>query len=745
MRVKYGIDPTGIDVHLGHTVPLRKLRQFQDLGHTAVIIIGNYTALVGDPSGRDETRAALTEEQVEANARDYLKQVGRIIDLDRAEVHHNGDWFSKWSFLDVLDLMRHMTLGQITAREDFAKRIAAEKPVYLHECLYPLMQGWDSVEIRADVELGGTEQLFSLLVARDLQQSRGQEPQVAMTMPILVGTDGVRRMGKSLGNYIGVAESRREPVRQGDEHPRRADAAVLHPADRPAAATRSTRCWRPGSTRGTPRRSSARRSSPSITAREAADRAAAEFRRRASGEDPDEIPDVTLSADKLDAEGRIAAPRLIKELGLEIEHLERPPGDRAGGLQRRARTARSITDPKALDRRLRRLDRPGRQAQDRTGSGWSELPATSNPDIDARVTEHGPARFRPHRLRDDRRVSHPGDQRDPGRPRRRRLQPDPGQRREDRRHGRAATARSTTTWTRCSRIPGLDVVCVCTPSGAHLEPAVAGGQGGQARRRREAAGDHPAALRRDHRRLRRGRRPALHDLPFAVHARPTSALKEAIDGGRFGRLTLGDTYVKWWRTQEYYDSGGWRGTWDLDGGGALMNQAIHNVDLLYWLMGDVDSIVAQTATLAHDRIEVEDTAVAGLRFKNGALGVIEAATSAYPGLLKRTEIHGDRGSARVEQDDITLWEFQEKVPSDNEIFAAMAAPAGFKAGASDPRGITHVGHRDQLADFLQAIDEGRAPLVDGREGRKSVEIIRAIYQSAQTGQVVKLPLVEEVA
>src|SRR6516225_8184007 len=206
LRVKYGIDPTGIDVHLGHTVPLRKLRQFQDLGHTAVIIIGNYTAMVGDPSGRDETRAKLTQQQVEANARDYLAQVGRIIDLHRAEVHHNGDWFSKWSFLDVLNLMRHMTIGQMTARDDFAKRIAAEKPVYLHECLYPLMQGWDSVEIQADVELGGTEQLFSLLVARGLQRFRNQEPQVAMTMPILVGTDGVRRMGKSLGNYIGVAE-----------------------------------------------------------------------------------------------------------------------------------------------------------------------------------------------------------------------------------------------------------------------------------------------------------------------------------------------------------------------------------------------------------------------------------------------------------------------------------------------------------------------------------------------------------
>jgi predicted dehydrogenase len=150
--------------------------------------------------------------------------------------------------------------------------------------------------------------------------------------------------------------------------------------------------------------------------------------------------------------------------------------------------------------------------------------------------------------------------------------------------------------------------------------------------------------------------------------------------------------------------------------------------------------MAQAATLAHERIEVEDTAVACLRFKNGALGVIEAATSAFPGLLKRTEIHGDRGSARVEQDDITLWEFQEKVPSDNEVFAAMAARTGDKAGASDPRGISHAGHRDQLADFLAAIDEGCAPLVDGREGRRSVELIRAIYQSASTSSLVRLPL-----
>jgi UDP-N-acetyl-2-amino-2-deoxyglucuronate dehydrogenase len=287
--------------------------------------------------------------------------------------------------------------------------------------------------------------------------------------------------------------------------------------------------------------------------------------------------------------------------------------------------------------------------------------------------------------------------------------------------------------------PGLDVVCVCTPSGAHLEPAV----------KAAAAGKHVVV-----------EKPLEITLPrcdaviracdeggvrlctiFPSRFTPANvALKAAVDARRFGRLTLGDTYVKWWRTQEYYDSGGWRGTWDLDGGGALMNQAIHNVDLLQWLMGDVAAVQAMTATLAHERIEVEDTAVAALRFRNGALGVIEAATSAFPGLLKRTEVHGDRGSARVEQDDITLWEFQVKAPSDAQVRAAMAGAHGFKAGASDPRGITHAGHRDQLADFLDALDAGRPAAVDGREGRKSVEIIRAIYRSSKAGAAVSLPL-----
>ena len=346
LRVKYGIDPTGIDVHLGHTVPLRKLRQFQDLGHTAIIIIGNYTALVGDPSGRDETRAKLTEAQVEANARDYLEQVGRIIDLDRAEVHHNGDWFSKWSFLKVLDLMRHMTLGQMSAREDFAKRIAAEKPVYLHECLYPLMQGWDSVEIRADVELGGTEQLFSLLVARDLQQSQGQEPQVALTMPILVGTDGVRRMGKSLGNYIGVAETPENQfgkVMSVPDEPMRQYFTLLTDLPMPEIDA----LLAPGVNPRDAKEALGKAIVSQYHGAEAAEQSAAEFRRRAAGEDPDEIPDIALSADKLDAEGRVPAPILIKELGLDSSTSNARRVIEQGGFNV-GPERETISDPKAL-------------------------------------------------------------------------------------------------------------------------------------------------------------------------------------------------------------------------------------------------------------------------------------------------------------------------------------------------------------------------------------------------------------
>jgi tyrosyl-tRNA synthetase len=345
LRVKYGIDPTGIDVHLGHTVPLRKLRQFQDLGHTAVIIIGDYTALVGDPSGRDETRAKLTEAQVQANAKDYLKQVGRIIDLDRAEVHHNGDWFSTWSFLDVLDLMRHMTIGQMTAREDFAKRMAAEKPVYLHECLYPLMQGWDSVEIKADVELGGTEQLFSLLVARDLQSSEGQPPQVAMTMPILVGTDGTRRMGKSLGNYIGVAEdavAQFAKVMSIPDEPMRQYFTLLTDL----ALSEVDRLLGEGLNPRDAKEILGKAIVKQYSGLEAAEHAAGEFRRRFSGEDPAEIPDVAIPRDQLDASGCMTAPRLLVALGLQTSTSNARRDIEGGGFNYGPDRASTI-DPKA--------------------------------------------------------------------------------------------------------------------------------------------------------------------------------------------------------------------------------------------------------------------------------------------------------------------------------------------------------------------------------------------------------------
>ena len=207
LRIKYGIDPTGIDLHLGHTVPMRKMRQFQSLGHQAVIIIGNYTALVGDPSGRDETRARLTPEQVQANAADYLSQLGQVIDLDSAEIVHNGDWFADMSFLETLELTSKVTVAQLLTRDDFSKRYKSESPIYLHECLYPIMQAWDSVQVSADIELGGTEQLYSFMLARDLQKDAGQPGQVGVMSPILVGLDGHRRMGKSLDNYIAIADS----------------------------------------------------------------------------------------------------------------------------------------------------------------------------------------------------------------------------------------------------------------------------------------------------------------------------------------------------------------------------------------------------------------------------------------------------------------------------------------------------------------------------------------------------------
>ena len=207
LRVKLGVDPTAPDIHLGHTVVFQKLRQFQDLGHTAVLIIGDFTAMIGDPSGRSVTRPPLTHEAVMINAETYRRQALKVLDAERTEIVFNGEWFEMMTYEQVIRLNSRVTLQQIMRREDFKARFQAGTPVSLHELQYPLLQGWDSVMVRADVELGGTDQLFNILVARDLQKEEGMPPQVVMVMPILEGLDGVQKMSKSLGNYIGVTDS----------------------------------------------------------------------------------------------------------------------------------------------------------------------------------------------------------------------------------------------------------------------------------------------------------------------------------------------------------------------------------------------------------------------------------------------------------------------------------------------------------------------------------------------------------
>jgi len=206
LRVKLGLDPSAPDIHLGHTVQLRKLRQFQELGHQVVLIIGDYTAMVGDPSGRSKTRPQLTHEQTMTNARTYIDQVRKVLLNERLEVVYNGEWFKKMGLADILALTSKMTVARMLERDDFDLRFKEGVPIAISELLYPLMQGYDSVVVRSDIELGATEQRFNLLVGRGLQTDAGQQPQVCLTMPVLPGTDGVRRMGKSLGNYIGVSD-----------------------------------------------------------------------------------------------------------------------------------------------------------------------------------------------------------------------------------------------------------------------------------------------------------------------------------------------------------------------------------------------------------------------------------------------------------------------------------------------------------------------------------------------------------
>jgi tyrosyl-tRNA synthetase len=206
LRVKLGVDPTAPDLHLGHAVPLRKLRQLQDIGHQVVLIIGNGTALIGDPSGRNSTRPPLTPEQIAENAQTYVEQAFKILDRKKTELVWNGDWLTTLNLEAMLKLASHFTVARILERDDFSNRYKAQQPISLHEFLYPLMQAYDSVKILADIEVGGTDQLFNLLAGRELMEKMGMEPQVCLTLPLLEGTDGVQKMSKSYGNYIGITD-----------------------------------------------------------------------------------------------------------------------------------------------------------------------------------------------------------------------------------------------------------------------------------------------------------------------------------------------------------------------------------------------------------------------------------------------------------------------------------------------------------------------------------------------------------
>jgi predicted dehydrogenase len=287
--------------------------------------------------------------------------------------------------------------------------------------------------------------------------------------------------------------------------------------------------------------------------------------------------------------------------------------------------------------------------------------------------------------------------------------------------------------------PAVDVVTIATPSGAHMEPAVAAARAGK-----HVIVEKPLEvnLRRCDRIIAECEKAGVvlsTIFPSRFH-HSSQEIKRAIDKGRFGQMIAGDAFVKWYRSQEYYDSGAWRGTWKLDGGGALMNQAIHSVDLICWLMGPVREIRARMGMLAHERIEVEDIVMATIEYESGAMGVIEASTAMYPGYLKRIEVHGSTGSVLMEEEDLKAWDFAKVQRRDEQIIADMKKQRSGGGGAADPAAIGHHGHTSQFKDVIKAIQKGTKPLVDGPEGRRSVEVILGIYKAAETGRAVPLPL-----
>ena len=286
--------------------------------------------------------------------------------------------------------------------------------------------------------------------------------------------------------------------------------------------------------------------------------------------------------------------------------------------------------------------------------------------------------------------------------------------------------------------PEVEIVTVTTPSGAHLEPALAAIDAGK----KAVIVEKPLEIttERCERMISRAKEKGVlltGVFQSRFHEAPR-LIKKALDEGRFGKISLIDAQIKWYRTQDYYDSVGWHGTWKMDGGGALMNQGIHAIDLLRWFGGDVKDVSSRTATLAHERIEVEDTAGAVLSFKNGAIGIIEGSTAAYPGFLKRIEICGSDGSAILEEESLKFWQFREERPEDKEIREKYADYTATGGGAADPNAIGSHGHARVFEDVMEALDTGRTPSITGREARKSVELIQAVYRSAREGRTVEL-------
>ncbi len=318
MRIKLGLDPTSPDIHLGHTVVLRKMRQFQDMGHKAVLIIGDYTARIGDPSGQNTGRPMLTGEQIDRNAKTYFEQAGKILDTspEKLEVRHNSEWLSGLHLADIIKLAANMTVARMLERDTFELRYKKGDPIGVHEFLYPLMQGYDSVMIRSDVELGGTDQTFNNLVGRDLQRSDGQPPQIVITMPILVGLDGKQKMSKSKGNYVGVTDAPSEMFGKimsiSDEMmPNYYTLLTDLPAEQIAELTDAAKTH--------PKQAKVALGKAIVTqfhGPEAAEAAAAEFEKVfAQGQLPDDIPDIAIAAEPVSVKQLLLACKLVNSGG----------------------------------------------------------------------------------------------------------------------------------------------------------------------------------------------------------------------------------------------------------------------------------------------------------------------------------------------------------------------------------------------------------------------------------------------